>query len=333
MNLFSEIEGLRGEQLATAVLRVLILRSQDLRDALLRILGQASPSAAHPIAVASHFSCYCELPTKGEDSTAEGRIDLIIETDNAVVGIESKLGAEMQRDQPTKYLPTLRCLATQLTDARNRTVQPFLFVLCPELRRPDIEERMGATGEVSTIAWEEVRESFECVERIPGRLDQATVAMLQEFRTFMEDQIDFLPKHKEHVPYLKHWVPYGSRLHRELLHRTWRFLTHASPRLGVGKTWVGYYFDETFSQYRAWYGFVRGDLVNLGPEQPAPHEAVLVVITTYPVTPEGVTAGRMLVPWIGRSGLDAWAIDFGSESSTPEWWRGLLAQFVSPGEA
>ena len=38
MNIFKEIEGLRGQNAATALLRFLLLQSQDLREAFIRLV-------------------------------------------------------------------------------------------------------------------------------------------------------------------------------------------------------------------------------------------------------------------------------------------------------
>src|SRR5712692_6695611 len=55
MNLFSEIEGLRGENLTTAILRVLLLRSQDLRERFIRLVSDNCRLG--PLTLGEHFSC------------------------------------------------------------------------------------------------------------------------------------------------------------------------------------------------------------------------------------------------------------------------------------
>ncbi|MBM3334082.1 PD-(D/E)XK nuclease family protein, partial [Candidatus Sumerlaeota bacterium] len=100
MNLLEELDGLQGENLASAALRFLVLQSNPCKNALLETLNKVSPIG--PLTSTSHFSCYREYATSSEESGA-GRLDLVLELDQAVVGIEAKLLAEFQPEQPTKY--------------------------------------------------------------------------------------------------------------------------------------------------------------------------------------------------------------------------------------
>jgi hypothetical protein len=88
MNLFKEIEGLSGEPMVSALLRLVILRSQEIRDEIVRLISAKSPIG--PVTSSSHFSCYAEYPTF-DQVAGQGRIDIVLELDDAVIGIENKL--------------------------------------------------------------------------------------------------------------------------------------------------------------------------------------------------------------------------------------------------
>ena len=66
MNIFSETEGLEGEDLITAILRVLLLRSQEVRERFVTLLSEESHLG--PIELQSHFSCLLQRTTEDKSS-------------------------------------------------------------------------------------------------------------------------------------------------------------------------------------------------------------------------------------------------------------------------
>ena len=87
MNFFSQIEGLVGENFSSAILRYLLERSPEIRDAFLAMISDVSPFGT--IESRERFGSRREVTLKDSDNVG-GRIDLFIETDNAVIGIENK---------------------------------------------------------------------------------------------------------------------------------------------------------------------------------------------------------------------------------------------------
>ena len=71
MDIFSEIEGLSGENLGSALLRYLIFNSHEIRDSFLRLLSDNSPVG--PISYSTHFACRTEYPTT-HSSYGNGRL-------------------------------------------------------------------------------------------------------------------------------------------------------------------------------------------------------------------------------------------------------------------
>jgi len=85
MDVFSEIEGLSGENLGSALLRYLIFNSHEVRDSILSLLSDNSPIG--PISYTSHFSCRTEYPTT-HTQYGNGRLDILIQLDpSSTVGI------------------------------------------------------------------------------------------------------------------------------------------------------------------------------------------------------------------------------------------------------
>ena len=172
MDFISRFEGLFGENLGSAVLGHLILNSQEIRDEFIGLLSDNSPVG--PISYSSHFSSQTEYATSSEGGSDEdgrnnGRLDLLIQLDDVVIGIENKFFAGFQPDQPGKYIPTLEHVAKTLGQINRRTVRPILFILCPEDRRGEAEVKANEhAGMVSVITWESVIRRFRSI-RAAGR--------------------------------------------------------------------------------------------------------------------------------------------------------------------
>jgi len=73
MNLFSDLEGLSGKQLATAARRHITLQSPACRAA---VLDARSP--ARPLLSTAHFSCYTEYATSDEVHGRKPRVAQIL---------------------------------------------------------------------------------------------------------------------------------------------------------------------------------------------------------------------------------------------------------------
>ncbi|HIL58277.1 MAG TPA: hypothetical protein EYG39_10270, partial [Rhodothermales bacterium] len=249
VNLFGDLEGLKGEQLATAGLRLLVLRSPSCRAALVKLLDEASSHG--PLVTDSHFSCYTEYATDDDDH-GRGRIDLTVETDDAVVGIEVKLGAAFQAGQPGKYLAELGRVARHLSAIRRRPVRPVLAVVAPENRRAETGRAMDARA--LFIAWEDL---VEALEGAAGG-DPFVSVLTAEYARYLRDRIGFLPGFLRWARSLTNaWEPGGTAYQRQFLRALWSELPGEGGRLGSGESWAGYYFSPDGSDGpRSWIGFL-----------------------------------------------------------------------------
>jgi hypothetical protein len=233
MNLFSDLEGLTGEGLAMAGLRLLLLRSPACKEAFVRDLDALSPFG--PLLSNSHFSCYTEHPTHDENNGG-GRLDLCIELDDVVVGIEVKLGALFQPSQPAKYEAELKRMASVLSELRRQKVRHFLVVLAPEQRRAEIVRHLSRGQAV--LSWETVLTSLG--EASGG--DTFVEVLIDEYRRFLRDHLHFLPGFAEWAHHLNaSWNQKGTDYQKDFLRRLVGLLPNPT-RMGRGPDWVGYYF-------------------------------------------------------------------------------------------
>lgn len=156
------MKGLEGEELTSAVLRMLLLRSHEFREQFVELMSKKS--SLGPLSFASHFSCYCEDWTEDEQGKL-GRLDIVVEMDDAIVGIENKLSAQFQTDQPQKYLRKLRENAARLGELRSSgdpsKFRYFLAILAPEDRKNAVSQRVDGQTEKDhyvLLWWNEVFE-------------------------------------------------------------------------------------------------------------------------------------------------------------------------------
>jgi hypothetical protein len=239
MNLLQAFEGLSGEVLGTAALRVILLDNPAVRDEVIDLLSDASITG--PLLSNAHFACYRELGTSDE-SGQSGRLDLLLELDNSVIGIEAKFFAAIQPQQPTKYLATLRQRAELLSTLRGtaESVLPQLFLLAPEANRANYREFLP---HASFISWESVA---SVVERATLR-NEGSRTLERDFVAFVRGKLDFLPRLSRELPHLtRAWQPNGSELQCSFLRSVYfDALGLRGGKISRGGQWCGYYLART----------------------------------------------------------------------------------------
>ncbi len=274
MSLFQEIEGLRGENLSSAILAHILLRSPELRDRLIHLISKKSPVG--PIYSRYHFSVRREVPIRigeSDDETGSpgGRLDLLIETDNAIIGIENKFFAPFQQDQPKKYLEPLEVYADALGKLHNTSHQAFLVIMAPALRATEINDRLkeqGINRQAVLVTWQEV------LNNIRPTADASTLDrfLLRELDQYARTQLGELLELERIVPHLfRDWEPRGTAHHRQFMDSVIWPLLHESVKSGngyshsSGKNFYGWYLfpgglhpdDNARESIRIWLGFVR----------------------------------------------------------------------------
>lgn len=251
MNLFFELEGLSGEEMGSAGLRLLLLRSLPIRLAVLKFLSAASPIG--PLRTDSHFSSYREFPTVDEDER-KGRLDLVIEVDGAVVGIESKFQAAFTEEQPKKYQSTLTRIAKGLTEARGASVQHCTFVLGPEARRKEIVEHIASIATARFVAWEDL---LAQIDGVHSEADDLSRYIAAELSLFVRRSLSLLPDFEDSLPHMLNSFQESGTPQQRLFLKVLSGILPIEGALSSGKEYCGFYltkFDHGFPD--RWLGFI-----------------------------------------------------------------------------
>lgn len=258
MNLLGELEGKKQEVLVSTLLRYLLSGSHELRstffDSLVRMLG--------PIGSGNHFATYLEFSTHCA-SLGNGRLDVLIETDEALIGLEVKIWAGFQGNQPEKYVSSLTSRASELMKLRRVSEYPcFLVVLAPDFRRDRMEKELarkcagglfqGLDESCKFLAWEELLERFEETKGISASM----LFLVGELQSYFRGIEGALSNFSALAPRLHRWKPKGSRWHRDVLGGLWRLLPGSGGRLGASELWCGYRIQSDNGSVSGWYGFV-----------------------------------------------------------------------------
>lgn len=326
MNVFSEVEGLSGEILGSTLLRYLLFNSKETRDSIIELFSDLSPIG--PIDYHSHFACRTEYPTQDEELGA-GKLDMLIQLDDTAIGVESKFFAGFQSGQPKKYMKTLQDVANALSVVNHSEVKPVLFVICPELRKGEVQKEIHDESSVAIVTWEELLRACKKVEDIPNPVIKV---IRDEFVRYVESQFTFIHDFERKVSHLKARFPeYGSSLQAELVSKIWRCFPDGGGRLSNGRTWVGYYFFVgPNTEYKGWFGFLPGGELRNGYNG----EAKLIVASTY--SPDELDESFEIVeltneyffgaPKITNS-YHVYKVNFDASWKNIEFWRRKLSPY------
>ena len=345
MNLFTDLENLRGENLASAMLRYLIINSSDIREEILKLIDKRSPVG--PLVSDSHFSCYLEEATvvDNDDSQSRGRIDVVIEMDNAIVGIEAKFHAGFQQDQPFKYFPSLEEKAKTLKTLRGAPeYEYFLCVLLPESRIDEVNRLFGDVPEewakyedkCKTLTWTEVRKALKRAEK---RMPAEIAYLSAEFREYLDSRLTLFTgwaRKKRHI--VSRWQKKGTALQIEVLEDLFQVIDaevtdSARCRLARASDYVIQKVEVTpnkGSPRTLWYGFCRkGDVSG-----DTGDGAEFFIVTT--ATPNVVSDTVHLKShgpkhgyhsWTNRPST-GWTVNIEEADGRPEYWSLLLNPFT-----
>ena len=334
MNLFAEIEGLRGENLSSALLRFVFLRSQDARTQLADLLTGltgTSFSAMH------RFACILEGSTD-DANHGSGRIDLLVEMDDALVGIENKFNAGFQQGQPEKYLHSLCQRAEKLSDGGFISKKRHLLViLAPKDRHGEIQKKIDELPADQKdlcrfLSWEEMLAAFR---EVAPTQDSKTREVISYFDGYVNRYLRQSFFHQKHnwLQSLEQWMPYGSERQRQVVSELCDFFPNVGGRLSYGETWVGYYFGN-----KGWFGFtVKSAIATTCRPIEQQRQAELLIVVGFDIssTPAQDIFHLISMKNKGFGGAperSAWAVDY-EKLKTREEWVAALAPFTTPNAA
>jgi hypothetical protein len=335
VNLFSVVEGLKEENLSTAILRLLLLRSEDIRESFVDLVSRHCSVGL--VTIGDQFACIAEHPTT-DDSSGSGRVDLVIETANTVIGVENKLFAGFQTGQPEKYLPTLKDHARKLKELRGTSFEHVLVILVPESRKAEVDGKIENCAERKRYILLTWHDTLAAITKAATAVDPTTKTILEAFEHFLlKEKLALIPRFEKLVPHLRSsFESRGTSWQREVVGRLWRFFPDGGARMDSGATWVGFYFctecDKT--KVAAWFGFIpRGEI-----REDGLYEAQLVVATTFPVAFSAAFRQIMLDKphFLGKlfeREVRAWAIEYDETWANSHKWQDELRPLTAAVEA
>jgi hypothetical protein len=262
-------------------------------------------------------------------------MDLMIEADNVVLGIENKLDAPFQDGQPMKYLSTIEQRARELSKLRNAQLDYLIVMLEPANRRPESERRIRGQEAPSRqdhyawMAWEKLLIAIGRCEHALDSRSQVVAKLLQEY---LQDRISFpISKCEQHLSQTRAWFPSGgSEPQRDMVTRLCELLSpYAGRRIGYGATWAGYYVGrgQLREGHVAWLGFVSKRELKGG----TPEGAELLVAATFDIEFSAeFHRVKLEHEFLGRGTRDrtrAWTIDFSGTWCSRERWVEALEPF------
>lgn len=299
MNLIEQIEGQSGEVLASSLLGYLLQRSPEMRASAVELLSEKSKAA--PLLIRNRFSVEWETSTRAmyavaAPEVADGRLDLCLEVDNAIVGIEVKLLAGFTEGQPIKYVDALASRATAMSAVPGRTgrLRALLVVLAPRGRQAEIEAHIRAQSVtksrmpyIPVICWEDLLERMQHASSV----DPAALFLLKELSEFVLRSVGVRKDFALMLPRLLDDFNSGYTPEQvEILQWLWPVFRPADDeslgplrvRLNAARQntqYVGYPYLTSAEGGYGWYGFVASRWVD-GDRSGV---AKFVVIAGFPV--------------------------------------------------
>lgn len=303
------------------------MRSQDART---RFAERLSHLYSRSFSSTHRFACELEEWTS-DDKLGDGRIDLIIEMDNTIVGIENKFHAGFQDGQPQKYLAHLIERARKLDDQQpSSTRKTILLVLAPASRKIDIEKKLAELDVEQRklckfLAWEDFLAELQ---DIMATQDSKSQEIISNFDTYVKGylQQSFFQQSEVWRESLHTWIEYGSERQRKVVAELWGMFPEAGSKLSVGPTWVGYYFGN-----KGWFGFVDRERTVQADFTPGKfsRESEFVIVTGFEMTSpldESVFHPTHMRSkgFCGQPERGAWLVDLRALETASRWEDALV---------
>ena len=327
MNLFSLIERKSGEELSSAILQYLLLRSPMARELLIDLI--CTSTRVGSITIDSYFSCTAETPTKSEDE--KGRIDLLLEADNAIVGIENKFNAFFQKGQPKKYSETVEERAREYTKIRGTGYKWCLIVLAPRVRKNEIEryiDEQGIGEKCFFLAWEDLLERLSSNDQI---FDPLGALLVFELRNYVREQIGFSDSIRRSLFDLdSKWEPWGSESHRRIRDALWSLFPdnfRDNYARGSGGSYCGWYFQ--LGDVWHWYGFINAHKVDI--KIRSDRKSLFMLATTMELPERDLSDDLKFVvePGWSNNGYKCWILNFKASWSDKSRWEDAIQPFLN----
>lgn len=332
MNIFSAVEGLIGENLSSALLRYILMRSQDARTRFAKLLTDLS---GETYAASYRFACNLEVTT-AHDSHGRGRIDLLIEMDDALVGIESKFNADFQVGQPQKYFPSLGLKAQISAESGAITKNRYLMlILAPAKRKGEIETKIKAMGKehqllCKFLSWEDVITELKDISSIQ---DSKTKEVIADFSAYVDGYTkqSMFAQNERWFEVLNQWRPNGSERQKKVVGELWELFPEPSSMPSARDKWCGYYFNNK----KGWFGFVEKSMIsNTSNSHIRDREAVFIIVITFESSSTPDPAVFHLINMTnkgfcnGAPEKEAYSLNINDMTSREKWTAALAPFFI-----
>lgn len=289
INLFQELAGKKGEVMAVAALRYLLMRNRPLREQFFKTLGASVSYTLYQNF--SYFGCELEVSCQStaNGKTEQGRLDMLVESDAAVIGVEAKLGHQITSEQLEKYRPELTRRQELLTKLHGSPVEMYLILLVPQWQKSAAEATIAAINStvpdksapsdtssecepLRAITWDDIINQLKAVR------DDAAMTCEDNFiLNTLESYIHYWTGQIEHFEFLwkaayNEFKTANPAPQRMLIEHLWQFFNTGDSRLGTNaKHHIGYSFSPDFTDDQdtiswdnvrwGWFGFIHQKLL------------------------------------------------------------------------
>jgi len=265
MNFLEAIDGKYGEELTSACLAFLLDHSPEIRKS---VLGEmVRVQAINDTSTDTHFLVRPEFPTVDADSNDRGSLDVLVETDDCIIGIENKLDAGFTKEQPFKYMNTLERLASERKVSSGGSIRAELVVLAPAWRREEIEKHLrGAVKHIRFIAWEGILKALQDTPEQSSRI----AVIRDELSAYIMGRIEFFTDFANKLESLARPITSTANdTQGALLRRVWEIFRPTTkyegmsyrPHPAKNASYGGYFLRGAVDL--GWYGFVNDERLGL----------------------------------------------------------------------
>lgn len=258
MYFLETIEGTKGEKFTSALLKYMFINSEGFRRAF-RDRIKSHFAASQLLSFKNGVICETEVAAENN----KGFIDLVLYADNTVIGIENKLWAAMQDEQPQKYRSKLESLAKK--HCGNVSAFKFMMV-APHERQEEIRKELNKQGILSgeriILDWQDVMDDLNTLAQSEsGEVQCVAIA----FHEYLDNQIQDINLNTSRDRLLGKDVHLPNSFHEDFLYKLKNrgVFRHSGRMAGSGgegsRKWYGFAFDVNEVRSSApiwpWFGF------------------------------------------------------------------------------
>ncbi len=263
LNILLEIEGLKGENLSSKILAMLLENDKDIRECFFKVLSDTSPEKFKGIDT-EKFKFSVE-----EQTESGGRMDILIETGTHVIGIENKLWACFADNQPEKYLEYLE------RKAKENGYKKYSIIILAPIQREQYCLELISDRQIGCqcvfISWEEILKILE------GRKDKGVV-LVDLLTPYIESQLLLMGHFKNEKSKITQTKEFPNKIQKEFIYACWNKFIDIEPwgKLNRASWYIGYPLFENLepqnNNIHAWFGLVKDN-----------DEVMFLLVTTFKI--------------------------------------------------